>query len=201
MAGKTPAPDREKEKSAADYYRLNTKAIDDLVTASRENAPLVSDEERKRYGAKKHLTVSQWLKALLIKVWMNGIVCYFVLWGLGAYIQNSLDLWLVTAIALGFVTDLITNRLLRLVEKEEGANARYMMFPRPRKFVTLPLNVLYAIFLMALTVTVYALTGLGVEPILFGIVTTLIDLGLVGAKHLFRRILSDARAKAGTPEK
>ena len=200
MAKKTSAPGAEQHRTTADYYKLNIRAIDDLVSANRENSPRVSAQERRRYGAKKHLTLSQWLKAVLIKAWMNGIVCYFFLWGLGTYIQNSLDLWLVTAVALGFVTDLITNSLLRLAEKDEGAGARYMMFSRPKKFVTLPLNVVYAIVLTALDMTVYALTGLGVEPIFFGIVTTLWDLLLIQAKHGFRRILSDARAKAGSPD-
>lgn len=199
MAKKRTQDDSEHGKSTADYYKLNTKAIEDLASADRANSPEVSSRELRQYGAKRHLKLSQWLKAVLIKAWMNGAVCYFFLWGLVGYFKDSLDLWLVTAIALGFVTDLVTNNILRLSEKDEGAASRWMMFGKKRKFVTLPLNVLYAILLMALTVMTYAamnrIAHLGVEPILFGIVTLLWDLLLIQFKHLFITILADARAK------
>ena len=201
MATRQPEKNTEKGKSTADYYKLNTKAIEELVSANKENSPAVSPKELKRYGAKKHLTLSQWLKALLIKIWLSGAVCYFFLWGLGSYIRSSLDLWLVTAAALGFVTDLVTNNILRLAEKDEGASVRYMMLPQKKKFYTLPLNVLYACVLMALDITTYALLRLDVEPVLFGVITTLWDLALIEAKHLIKRIVADAREKAGNTQR
>ena len=42
----------EPEKQAetlADYYRLNKDAVEDLVTASEENSPPVSEEEIRKY--------------------------------------------------------------------------------------------------------------------------------------------------------
>ena len=74
-----------------------------------------------------------------------------------------------------------------------------MMFGQKKKFITLPLNVGYSILLMALTVMTYGALNrvirLGVEPILFGIVTLGWDLMLIQFKLLFKTILADARAK------
>ena len=192
----------ERGKTTADYYKLNTRAIEDLASADKTNSPEVSAKELKKFGAKSHLKLSQWLKAVLIKAWLNGVVCYFFLWGLGGYIASSLDLWLVTAAALGFVTDIVTNNVLRLSARDESAAERWMMFGQKKKFITLPLNVVYAILIMALTVMTYGginrIINLGVEPILFGIITLLWDLLLIQCKLLFKTILADARAKAKT---
>ena len=103
MANRQAQDGAERGKSTADYYKLNTRAIEDLASADKSNSPEVSAKELKQYGAKQHLKLSQWLKAILIKAWFNGVVCYFFLWGLGGYIADSLDLWLITAVALGWL--------------------------------------------------------------------------------------------------
>ena len=41
----------EKPRDAAEYYRLNTKAVDDLVTADRSNSPQVSEAELRKLDA------------------------------------------------------------------------------------------------------------------------------------------------------
>ncbi len=207
---KHPARPEKEERSAADYYRLNTKAVDDLVNATAENSPPVSREELKKYRAGGKLTIADWLKAVLIKAWFGGVVCYFVVWGLGIYVHDQLDLLLIAGIALGFVTDLITNNIFRFIAKPSGANDRWMMFPR-KKFITLPLNILYAYLLLFCVVLTYQLiflaiisfTGardtvpLGVGPILFGAFTTAWDLLFLAMKRLAVRILADAKEKAG----
>ena len=200
MSKKDVREGREPIRSTAEYYKLNTKAIDDLVSADKGNSPEVSREELKKYGARRKFTLSQWLKAILIKFWFAGVICYFFIWGLGTYVANSLDLWLITAVALGFMTDLATNPILRLTEKNEGDSAAWMMFTKKKKFITLPLNVIYSCALMALCVYTYSLinhvVGVGVEPLLFGVVITAWDLILIQCKHLFQRILADAKAQA-----
>ncbi len=186
------------EKATVDYYKLNTKAINELISANVENSPEVTAKELKKYGGKPRLAVSQWIKALAVKIWFSGVICYFFLWGIGSYGINTLDLWVITAVALGFITDIATNNILRLIEKKPDENARYMMFTRKKRFVTLPLNIVYAFILMALDVMTYSIINrvvpLGVEPILFGVITTLWDMLLISFKHLFRRILDDAKA-------
>jgi len=200
---KAPAP---AENAAENYYRLNKKAVEDLVSANEENSPPVSEEELKKYRSRSPLRLADWLKALLIKFWFNGAVCFFFLWGLGMYLPSTLDLLFVTGIAMGIVTDLLVNNIFRFYAKTPGANDRWMMFPK-RRFVTFFLNILYAFAVLFLVYTLYNLinaviisfTGqtdsipLGVGPILFGLFYLGFDMLLIGMKRLFGRILSDAR--------
>ena len=210
MAKKKRQIGREPEKSVAEYYRLKTKAVDDLVNATEENSPPVSKQELRKYrSAVSGVKMAGWVKAVLIKTWMAGIVCYFFIWGIGMYVQDQLDLLMVTAAALGFVTDIITNNIFRFIAKPENANDRWMMIP-PKKFVSLPLNVLYAFAVMFCVAQTYNLVNtviaavkhtegaaaLGVEPILFGLFAMGWDMLFIGAKRLFRRILADAKSGA-----
>ncbi|MBR3404096.1 MAG: hypothetical protein IKG91_02255, partial [Firmicutes bacterium] len=190
----------EEQKSAAEYYKLNTKAVDDLVTATKENSPIVPKEELRKYKANKK-SIPNWLKVVFIKFWFSGAVCFFFLWGLGYYIHDQLDLLFVNGIALGVVTDLLTNNVLRFIEETPGANSPWMMFPKKR-FISFFLNILYAFVILfcefllynEINLAIVTATGttdtvpLGVEPILFGIFYLVIDLIFLGVKQVFVRI-------------
>ena len=210
MAKKKQEIRKEPEKSLAEYYKLKTKAVDDLVNATEENAPPVSKQELRRYqSAASGIKMAEWVKAVLIKTWMAGIVCYFFIWGIGMYVSDQLDLLAITAVALGFVTDILTNNIFRFIAKPENANDRWMMIP-PKKFISLPLNVLYAFVLVfcvvqtynAVNIVIAAMThtegtaALGVGPILFGFFAMGWDMLFIGAKRLFKRILADAKSSA-----
>ncbi|MCR5824939.1 MAG: hypothetical protein K6G54_00080 [Oscillospiraceae bacterium] len=197
----------EENRTTADYYKLHTDAVRDLAEADESNSPEVSESELLKYrsGSKIHLTA--WAKAILIKMWFAGSVCFFIFWGLSAYITARLDLMLVFGIALGVVTDLLTNNILRGSAKTEHGNDRWMMFPKKR-YAAFFFNILYAFVLLFCVETVYTLLNLlilaiegegarplGVEPILFGIFYTGVDLLLLSMKRLLRRIVSDARAR------
>ena len=146
---------------------------------------------------------------MLLKTWFAGMVCFFFLWGLGTYVSSQLDLLFIVGVALGFVTDLMTNNIFRFYAKTPGANDRWMMFPK-KKYVSLPLNVLYAFLLLFCVVTTYnvinavclSVTGaqdtlpLGVEPILFGVFTMGWDVLFLQIKRLARKIVADARQSA-----
>lgn len=200
--------DPQKEKSLSEYYKLNTKAVDDLVNADESNSPEVSPEELKKYRSGGRISLADWVKVLFIKFWFPAAVCYFFFWGLGTYVQNMLDMMFITGIALGMVTDLLTNHALRFFARKEGGNDRWMMFPK-RGYITFPLNILYAWLVLFLVFIVYnvinaviiALTGavdtipLGVEPVLFGLFYLGCDTLLIEAKHLLGRIVQDARDK------
>ena len=206
--GGKQAETAEKEKSTADYYKLKTKAVDDLVNANAENSPPVSQKELRKYHAQKKLNLADWVKAVLLKAWLSGIVCYFILWGLGPYLLNQWDMLLVAGAALGFVTDLITNNILRFIANPAGAYDRFMMFPK-KSFWTLPLNLVYAFVLLLLVVMTYngintLLSGpdgqaaLGVEPILFGVFVMGWDMLFIGCKRMIRNVISDAKKSVGT---
>ena len=208
-------PDREEAiQTTSEYYRLKTQAVEDLVTADESNSPVVSEEELNKYRGRTRKKLPQWLKVSLVKAWFYGSVCFFFLWGLGGYMADALDLFFVTAIALGMVTDLLINTLLRYYAETDGANDRWMMIPR-RGVAGFFMNIAYAFVVLGLVDLVYNLINiailsvtrqtdtvpLGVGPILFGLFYMGIDTGLIALKHLLCRIVQDAKQKAGAPRK
>lgn len=192
-----------------DYYRLKTDAVNDLVNATEENSPVVSEEELRKYHSGPKLKVADWIKLLFIKGWFAGAVCYFFIWGLGGMVADQLDLLFVTGFALGVVTDLLTNPVLRFFEKTPGDHSRWMMFPR-KGFITLPLNIVYGYVVLILVFMIYSaintiaasVTGnwdvvaLGVEPVMFGIFSLGVDLLLLQMKHQVLRLIGDAMKKS-----
>ena len=198
---------QEGEKDTSAYYRLKKQAVEDLVTANEENSPPVSAAELKKYRSGPKVKMSDWVKAILIKLWIAGMICYFFIWGISTITLNPWDQLLVIGIALGAATNLMTNNIYRFIAKTPGAYDRWMMFPG-KKIYFLPLDVVYAILLTACTIMTYnginllaaggaeqAGSALGVEPILFGIFVTAWDLLFLGCKHLAKRILADAKQK------
>ena len=193
-------PKNSREEKQSEYYKLNTRAVNDLVTANEENSPQVSEEELRSYRSGPKMKVADWVKMLFIKAWFAGAVCFFFIWGLGAVLSSELDILVVTGMALGMVTDLMTNPVLRFFEKTPGENARWMMVTR-KGTLGLLLNVLYGYVILLLVYGVYnginllanllagteQLVLLGVEPILFGLFCLGADLLLIQGKRLLFR--------------
>lgn len=198
-------PEKEPDRSAAEYYRLNTRAVDDLVTADVSNSPKVSRKELDKYRSGPKIHLSDWVKVILVKWWFAGAVCFFFLWGLGTVVPNRENQLIITGLGLGFVTDLLVNKIFRYYEKTPGGNNRWMMVTK-KGFISLPLNVIYAFVLLACIVGTYnamnavwlAASGqqdtipVGVGPILFGLFATVWDLIFLGMKQMLKRIISDA---------
>lgn len=192
----------------SDYYKLKTQAVDDLVNADESNSPEVSREELNRYKSGPKLQVADWVKLLFIKGWFAGAVCFFFVWGLGNSVADQLDLILITGLALGAVTDLLTNPVLRFFEKTPGDHSRWMMFPK-KGFITLPLNVIYGYVVVIFVFMIYSaintiaanvtgnwdVTALGVEPVLFGVFCLGVDLLLLQGKHLLIRLVHGTAKK------
>ncbi|MBQ8129747.1 MAG: hypothetical protein IJ175_05810 [Clostridia bacterium] len=208
--GRKSAP--EPHKTASDYYSLNTKAVEDLVSADVTNSPKVSEAELRRYRSGPKIRLADWMKAVLLKWWFAGAVCFFFLWGLGTVVPNRENQLIIVGLALGAVTDLFTNNIFRFYARTPGENDRWMMFPR-NSFSTLPLNIVYGYVILFLVVLTYnavnafliAATGvqdkipLGVGPILFGLFCTGWDLLLLAAKRMLMRIVRDAKRRAAGP--
>ena len=208
MAKKEKAS-REEKRAAADYYKLHSQAVDDLIHADAENSPEVSKEELAKYRSKRMPDLADWAKVLLIKFWFNGSVCFFFFWGLGAYFGDMLDQLVVLGIAMGVLTDLLVNNILRFFAKTPGENDRWMMFPQ-KGFSGFPLNILYAFLVLLFVFILYnvinrvliAVTGsagdsvpLGVEPILFGLFYLGIDLLFLALKHTLQSVVENAKNK------
>lgn len=194
----------EESKTTTEFYKLHTDAVRDLVEADESNSPVVSEEELQKYRSGSRFKMADWVKAVLIKIWFAGSVCFFILWGLSAHISAHLDLMLVFAIALGVVTDVLTNNILRYYAKTDGDNDRFMMFPK-KNYITFPLNILYAMLLLFCVNIFYTLLNMtlsatsitiGVGPILFGVVYTAFDLLFITIKRTLRQIVQDAMKNA-----
>lgn len=206
MAMKT---DKQTERKDASYYKLHTGAVEDLVSANKENTPKYSEAELNKYrsGSKAKWKFPQWLKIILIKTWFYGAVCFFVFWGLGLYLADQLDLSFVAAIVMGMVTDLLINHFLRFTEKLPGGSAKWIMVTR-RGAGGFFLNLLYGFLLIFLVITFYQAVNtviftlhggsetaplLHVEPFLFGLASTGADMLCVTIRNTLKKIVADAK--------
>lgn len=183
----------EQEK---DYYKLNTKAVDRLVNANKMEIP---KDKKLKDPAKQYRTgfldrIPSTVKALFVKFWFNGAVCYFIFWGLGMMVPSYLDMIFILATVLGMVTDILTNNALRFVETIPGENDKWMMFPK-KKFWTFMANILYAFVVLFCVIELYETLRINVEPILFGLFYMLFDLLFVGMRNLMKIIINDAKDK------
>ena len=199
----------EAQKSTAEYYRLNTRAIEDLVTADESNSPKVSEEELRKYRSGPKIRLRDGVKAALIKWWFAGAVCFFFFWGLGIMIPSLENQMIVLGIGLGLVTDLLVNNIFRYYAKTPGANDRWIMV-RHKGVAGMAMNLVYAFVLLGLVVITYDITNriavgitgtsdtvpVGVEPILFGFLTMGWDLLLLQARKWIRQIVDDAKKQA-----
>lgn len=201
-------PEKPQVEKQSEYYRLKTQAVDDLVTANEDNSPPVSEEELRAYRSGPKMKLADWVKMLLIKAWFAGAVCFFFIWGLGGLLGSELDILFVTGMALGIVTDLMTNPILRFFEKTKGENERWMMVSR-KSYSSFFLNIGYAYVVLLLVYALYnvinltagQITGrmdtvfLGVEPILFGLFYLGFDLLLLQLKHALSRAFGSGARK------
>ncbi len=199
----------EPEKTTAEYYKINTQAVEDLVTADESNSPEVSQKELNKYKSGLKITIPNWVKAVFIKFWFPAAVCYFFIWGLSSHVYSLLDLLFITAVAMGVVTDLLTNNLLRFIANTNGEYDRFMMFTQ-NKFYTFFANILYAFLVTFMVFVCYNIANmilmpifgyedevvLGVGPVSFGIFYMACDMFCIEIKHLFSRIVRDAKIRA-----
>ncbi|MDO4960532.1 MAG: hypothetical protein Q4E57_01565 [Eubacteriales bacterium] len=190
------------------YYELHSKSVDDLVTADVSNSPVVSKEELRKYKSSK-IELPDWFKVIFAKFWFPAAVCYFFFWGLGTYVRNMLDMLFISGLAMGIVTDMLVNNLLRFMADTEGKYDKFMMFPQ-KGYWTYPLNIIYAWFLLFLVFTMYSVVNrsilfitkatdtlpLGIEPVFFGIFYLAADMLMIGAKNLLKSIITDAVSKS-----
>ena len=201
----------DKQPREASYDQLHTDAVEDLVSATKENTPRYSEEELNKYrSGKAKRKFPQWLKVLGIKTWFYGAVCFFVFWGLGMYLADQWDLYFVAGIVLGMVTDLLINHFLRFTEQLPGGSKKWIMVTK-RGTAGFFMNLLYGFVLLFLVVTVYqaintvifTLHGgsegaplLTVEPLGFGLAAMGADMLCVTIRNTLKKIVADAKKAA-----
>lgn len=198
--------DSDARRSAADYYKLKTQAVDDLVNAEEDNSPPVSKEELERYGGKPKSGIPDWLKVNFVKWWFPGAVCLFMIMALD--LRGMENRVLIVGIVNGMVTDLLTNNILRTMATPNGANDKWMMFPKAR-YIAFFLNILYAMLIcfaveylyMAADWLVNLVKGtrgesyLMIESVTYGLFYMLSDNFFVGIKNLVRKLFSSGKNK------
>lgn len=183
-------------------YELKSDAVGKLLDAQNGEVPQFSEEELEKYRKKK-FQIPNVVKVILIKAWFAGAVCFFFLWGLG--VSAPLDMLFVAGSALGMVTDLLTNNVLRFLEKVPGGNSKWLLCEK-KGMVGLGLNLLmgYAIFfcvyctygLINVILASISQTYLGVEPLLFGLLCMGYEMLFIGIKRTVKAIIRDAKAAA-----
>lgn len=199
----------QNQDSVTNGYDLKTDAVDRLVNADKKTYSGSKNDPGKKYRSKGFIDkIPAPIKALFIKFWFSGAVCFFIYWGLGMYIWDTLDMIVVLGIVMGMVTDVLVNNAFHFFAVTKGSNNKWMMFPK-RKFWTFFANIIYGLIIVYLVASTYtALNALlntisgtngtvyvGVEPILFGILYVAFDMLFIGIKNLTLKIISDAKKK------
>ena len=225
-----------KETSIENFYDLKTKEMDELVAALKgetpEDAPVPTAniaeitgeaQEGKKAGKAEFDPYKRdkfsrmfpfWLKALFIKFWFFGLVCYFVLMGLGTLfvgsdgnisVQKSWDLYVLCGLVSGVFVDCFVNPIFRMMESDRKEYNYFMMFPFPfKKIWTFFANLVYYLGVMALVALFYELIFgvlnisefIGVEPLGFGLACLIVDMALIGIKDLIVFLVKRAVKKS-----
>ena len=213
-----------KETTIENYYDLKTKEMDELVAALKSDGqtdvsgePLPSmniaevtgevTEDNKKgkkkfdpYKRDKLSRIPYWIRALFIKFWFFGAVCYFALMGLGSlFIDESgnytiiqdIQLYIVCGVIMGLFVDCFVNPIFRMMESDSKEFNNFMMLPFPfKQFWTFFANIVnYLIVTMGVGciywfIDVYIAEFTGVEPLLFGIFCLIVDMAFIGIKDL-----------------
>ncbi len=221
---------KNKETTIENYYDLKVDKVDELVYILKNDAApddgkevsynvkdcigqeAAEQGEKKEYnksGAKQFnpykldrlSRVPTWIKALVIKFWFAGMVCYIIGMGLGSIISSNENRIILTGVVLGVVVDVLANPAMYYFQSSDREYDPYIMFPFPfKKYWTFFTNIIYYVF-VAFVVT-YMYQGLnmlidiisgtqgqqninvGVEPLLYGLFTVIADMAFIGIKDL-----------------
>ena len=212
-----------KETTIEDFYDLKIDKVDELVAALKgEDTSEFGDVSMKiadctgteGKGTEKNFNpyrtdflsrIPAFLKALFVKWWAAGMVCFFVNMGLGTIISAPADLMLLDGIVLGLVADVLINPLFHFMETDRREYNDYMMFPFPFKaYWTFFTNVLYYIGVAVLVNFVYLFINefmftLHIEPMSWALIVLIVDMAFIGVKDLIVHLVKK-RKKAVVPD-
>lgn len=246
MANKNKKNDRPpRETTIEDFYDLKTKEMDELVAAlkgdgktddSAEPLPSMNIAEvtgeitkdnkkgKKKFDPYKRDKLSRipyWIRALFIKFWFFGAVCYFALMGLGTLFTSEdgsirllqdVQLYILCGAIMGVFVDCFVNPIFRMMESDEREYDNFMMFPFPfKQFWTFFANIVYYLIVTLCVGCIYWFIDLyiarftGVEPLLFGVFCLIVDMAFIGVKDLVvflirRAMRARSEKKAGKAE-
>ena len=196
-----------KETTIEDFYDLKVDKVDELVAAlkgedtseygevSMNISEIVGDGKNSSKEFNPYRTdflsrIPTFVKALFLKWWFAGVVCFFVNMGLGVYISAAADLMLLDGIFLGLFVDMLVNPLFRFMETDRREYNDYMMFPFPLKaYWTFFTNILYYIGVSVIVNFVYLfinefMFSLAIEPLSWALIVVIVDMIFIGIKDL-----------------
>lgn len=207
------------ETTIENYYDLRIDKVDELVSALKDEDPVFEEDisygvadntgvydsgSYKRSGKQKQFDpyktdflgkIPAWIKALFVKFWFAGAVCYFVMWGIR--LGDSLDSLVLTGAVLGLIVDMFVNPIFRYIETDRKEYNAFMMFPFPFKaYWTFFANMIYYVLVLMGVNGVYIVINyianvaantqgfihVGVEPLLFGALCVAVDMVAIGIK-------------------
>lgn len=218
-----------KETTIEDFYDLKLEHVDELVAALRdenyepqgEMSMNISDctgvdspDNVTKKGKQKQFDpykrdwlnrIPTWIKAIFIKWWFAGAVCWFI--DIGLPLADDFDRMIVTGMVLGLVVDILINPLFHFMESDRKEFNPYMMFPFPFKaFWTFFTNLIYYVLVMwcvslcyeglnALIHLINPDTSWYMEPLLFGVFCVIADMAFIGIKDLIVYLVKRFRKK------
>ena len=207
-----------KEGKVTEYYNLKQEAVNDLVKALKEpdtkEVPLSNKKNKEKppfnpYKIDKLSKIPTWIKAVFVKFWIAGAICFFFFWGLGYYIESMENLILFTAIATGLIVDFLVTPAFLYFESDKKEFHKYIMVPvSSKKIWSLLINIPVAFIEVYGVVTIYAIINqvyvnsnglsegyvtLAVEPLLYGVFFVAIDLLLLFFKNLIVGMIENVR--------
>ena len=209
----------QQTKYEEEDYSLKTEAVEKLTKAINEGiAEEIPEEEKEQrpYNVDKVSKIPTWIKVIFVKFWVAGAICYFFMWGLGLYISNSLDMYVVVSLALAFINDLFVNSAFLYFESDKKEYHKWILVPVPAKkiwsiFINIPIGFLEAFIINllygGLNKTIVLIGGLDpntipvlMEPLLFGLFYVIVNLLLLLIKNTVVNIVADAIKKAEAKE-
>lgn len=225
---------KNKETTIENFYDLRTKEVDDLVAALKGEvdeaeaepittniAEITGEEQTVKPGSKKAefdpyrrdklSNIPVWVKAIFIKWWFAGAVCYFILMGLGRVVPDALDQAVLAGCVLGIFTDMFVNPIFRFMESSEKEYNKYMMFPFPfKQFWTFFTNIIYYLVVGLLVMLMYSginqlfnlinnnydgYVTIAVGPLIYGTFCVIVDMAFIGVKDLIVFLVKRAKRK------
>ena len=223
-----------KETTIENFYELKSKEMDELVSALKgeidENTPVPTaniaeitgeaekgDKKKKKefdpYKRDKLSAIPTWIKALFIKFWFFGAVCYLVLMGLGSLVIDdegsgytliqSIEQFLLCGIVTGIFVDCFVNPIFRMIESDRKEYNYFMMFPFPfKQFWTFFTNMIYYLLVaicvgyVYLFIDTYVSAFSGAGPLFFGFLCLVVDMAFIGIKDLIVFLVKRAVRKS-----
>jgi hypothetical protein len=200
-----------KKEELENYYELKAAAVNELADVLKKqpdktNQPKPEEPHLNPYHIDRLARIPTWIKALFIKFWMAGAICYFGFWGLGYYVSSTLDLVVLVGLISGVITDLLLNPAFLYFESDQKEYHRYMMLPvSGKKIWTLFINITYGIMVTVSVYVIYTMINMAivsirglpvgtasllVEPLLYGLFFLMVDMFFITFKNLIVSIVN-----------